>query len=72
MTTKSENFSHQGQEVTVCETKREALIPSDGQCVADDPLTATRVLDVHCDGRRVGHVSEATLLKQTGMKREMF
>lgn len=41
--------------------KRQTMIPSDGQRVADDSLTATGVLNVHRDGRRVGHVSETTL-----------
>lgn len=43
------------------DTERQTTIPSDGQRVADDPLTATSVLNVHRDGRRVGHVSETTL-----------
>lgn len=42
--------------------ERERAVPSDGQSIADDSLTATGVLDVHCDGCRVGHVPETTLV----------
>lgn len=38
--------------------------PSNRQGVSNDPLTAAGVLDVHCDGCRVGHVSESTLRKK--------
>lgn len=54
-------------DVTPWDTKRQTMIPSDGQRIADDSLTATSVLYVHCNGCRVGHVSETTLWKQTGM-----
>lgn len=30
---------------------RQTTVPSNRQCIADDSLTATGVLDVHCDGR---------------------
>lgn len=45
--------------------KKKKKIPSDGQRIANYPLTATGVLYIHRDGRRVGHISETTLWDET-------
>lgn len=50
-----------GLEGRRCGPRRHGCSPANGQGVADDPLAASGVLNVHCDGGRVRHVPQAAL-----------
>lgn len=62
---RSKNSSQRGSKQKVpAEGSARGVSPANGQSIADDPLAAPGVLNVHGNWCRIGHVPQAALKAQ--------